>query len=625
MIFFWRKLLNYFYILFFLFCSFITGSAYSETITGANTVNSTSNNNTTQKKFNADDTSLTISDSITLSTSSSSTVDINAKDNGTVTVESGSSIFSNGASSSNAIQGKNQSGLTVTNSGTISAGNSKAINLLNAENSTITNNSGGIIKSNTNTITVTEGSSDGDTANNVTINNSGEIYAEDVSRGNTSSNAVKSESDTDNITIINNSGGHIHNNNDYDNALRGSTVFVSSVSAATFTNSGTIENKAGVDAFALGLAGSGVTVNLKDKGKVIGRISIVGSGHTIKLQHGAGQAYFYETTGNGTYDLEDLDGNPVVKGSAGSIGQGGNEMLDETLSYKSLNMRKSLIRFKKSEAYLNQDEWGEFFTTFNKRKENKSTLRLGSKTANVGANIIEPISENKNFIVSVESGSLNISQGHDINKISFLTGLHLNEVEIFNINPDLFILGGANYNTSERNILTNTTTTGELNVTDSYENYELLIGAKTNLNSLFPDLSLNNLSPDISLNFGYSYTPSHEESSYFKWEDKDIYNGSIALSDEYEIINNEKTNFYISWIADARSVLDENVQVFYVNGVKGSYSQKNDLKKELSLSAGLNYEYKFSKNNIFLVSLDGLQTSQDTSGLQANLSYISKF
>ena len=226
-------------------------------------------------------------------------------------------------------------------------------------------------------------------------------------------------------------------------------------------------------AFALGLAGSGVTVNLKDKGKVIGRISIVGSGHTIKLQHGAGQAYFYDIDGAGTYDLEDLDGNPVVKGSAGSIGQGGNEMLDETLSYKSLNMRKSLIRFKKSEAYLNQDEWGEFFTTFNKRKENKSTLRLGSKTASVGANIIEPISENKNFIVSVETGSLNISQDHNINKVGFLNRItFLMKFEIFNINPDLFILGGANYNKSDRNILTNTTTTGELNITDSYENYE---------------------------------------------------------------------------------------------------------------------------------------------------------
>ena len=619
MILFMGKLLNYFYILFFLFCSFLMGSAYSENITGANTVNSTSNNHTTQKKFNADGTSLTITDSITLSLSAQQTVHINAKDNGIVTIESGSSITS---TASNAIQGKNQSGLIITNSGTISAGSSKAINLLNAQSSSVTNNSGGIIKSNTNTISFAENSG---TGNIVTINNSGEIYAEAVSSGTTSNNAIKSENDTDNITIINNSGGHIHNNNSANTVLRSATVYISSASTGTLTNSGKIENKAGVNEYALGIAESGVTVTLRDKGKVIGKINVAGSGHTIKLQHGAGQAYFYDIDGDGTYDLQDLDGNPVVKGSAGSIGQAGNEMLDETLSYKSLNMRKSLIRFKKSEAHLNQDEWSELFTSFHERKGNKSTLKLGSKTASVGANFIEPISENKNVIVSIERGSLNISQDHDINKTSFLTGLHFNEVEIFNINPDLFILGGVNYNKSERNILTNTTTTGELNITDSYENYELLIGVKTNLKSLFPDLSLNNLSPDISLNFGYSYTPSHEESKYFKWEDKDIYNGSIALSDEYEIIKNEKTNFYLSWIADARSVLDENVQVFYVNGTKGSYSQNNDLKKELSLSAGLNYEYKFSKNNIFLVSLDGLQTNQDTSGIQANLSYISKF
>ena len=185
-----------------------------------------------------------------------------------------------------------------------------------------------------------------------------------------------------------------------------------------------------------------------------------------------------------------------------------------------------------------------------------------------------------------------------------------------NINSELYLLGGAGYNKSDRKILTNTTTSGELNITDSYENYEFLIGNKINLNSLFPD---------VSLNFGYSYTPSHEESKYFKWEEKDIYNGSIALSDEYEIIKNKKTNFYLSWIADARSVIDDNVQIFYVNGTKGSYSQNNDLKKEFSLSTSLNYEYKFSKNNTFSMALDGLQTSQDTSGIQANLTYKYKF
>ena len=51
------------------------------------------------------------------------------------------------------------------------------------------------------------------------------------------------------------------------------------------------------------------------------------TGNTLKFQHGFGQGYFYETEGD--FTLEDLDGNQVVKGSAGSVGQGGSETLDE--------------------------------------------------------------------------------------------------------------------------------------------------------------------------------------------------------------------------------------------------------------------------------------------------------
>ena len=119
------QILKNFILIFFLYF-LIIGSAYSENITGANTVNK---DNTTQKKFNADDTSLTITNSATLSLNAQQTVHINAKDDGTLTVESGSAVTSTG---SNAVQGKDQSGLTITNSGTISAGGSKAINLLNA-------------------------------------------------------------------------------------------------------------------------------------------------------------------------------------------------------------------------------------------------------------------------------------------------------------------------------------------------------------------------------------------------------------------------------------------------------------------------------------------------------------
>ncbi len=599
-----KQILKNFILIFFSYF-LIVRPAFSANITGANTINSDS---TTQQVYNGDNTSLTITESSTLSRSGAAPVNINGKNNGTLTINSGSTITSG---ASNAIQGKDQIGLTLTNSGTINADGSKAINLLNAESTIITNNSGGIIKSNTNTITVTENSG---TANDVIIINSGKISAGANSVNSTSNNAIRSESDTNNTTVINNIGGHIHNNNTSFTVLNSATVFISAVSSATLTNSGTIENKGGVGAYAIALDESGVTLTLKDKGKIIGKIDVSGSDHNIKLQHGAGQGYYYDISGSGSYSLEDLDGNPVVKGSAGSVGQAGNEMLDEVLGYKTLSTIKSLNRFKKNKENSKQDEsWGEITTSLLKRKQDDGTLRLGSETLAFTANVITPTSHGKNLIFSFDTGSQNINQDHDINKFGFLTGLHFDKIKFGNTDTEVFILGGVDLNSSNRKILTNTTSTGVLEILDDYNNYSFLIGSKFNTN------------PDISLNFGHSYTPSHEEDKYFEWDKKEIYNGSISLSDDYELIKNDNSNLYLSWIADSRIVLHDNTQVFRVNGTRGSYSQKDELKKEISLSASLNYEYKFSKDNTFSLTFDGLQTTQDISGIQTGLNYKYKF
>ena len=73
---------NFILILFAYFFTF--NPVYSENITGANPITS---DNTTQKKFNADGTSLTITNSATLSLGAQQTVHINSKDNGIVTIE----------------------------------------------------------------------------------------------------------------------------------------------------------------------------------------------------------------------------------------------------------------------------------------------------------------------------------------------------------------------------------------------------------------------------------------------------------------------------------------------------------------------------------------------------------
>ena len=84
---------------------------------------------------------------------------------------------------------------------------------------------------------------------------------------------------------------------------------------------------------------------LKDGGIVVGTITVTAgkTGNKLQLRHGFGRAYFYETSGD--FTLEDLSGNTVVKGSAGSVSLGGQETVDELLGLRTYNLRSALKRY----------------------------------------------------------------------------------------------------------------------------------------------------------------------------------------------------------------------------------------------------------------------------------------
>ena len=582
-----------------LFCS----SIYAENITGSG--NEVAENTDEQQNINGDDTEVTVKSSFTLERANSS-IKTNTKLRATIVVESGATVS---ATSSNAIQAIDAGkGLKITNSGTVKAGASKAINLTDVEEGTLTNNSGGIIQANTNTISMLE--SDGppaDTTDDITINNYGTIFATDNS--NSGTNTIKSDDTSSNITVNNFKGGHIYQTS--------SSAVVVMGGSATLNNSGKIENKDGPAQNAITLSGSaGATLNLKDSGIVIGKINITGSGHNIKVNHGMGQSYYYSTTGSGTYDLEDLDGNIIVKGSVGSVGQGGNEILDEQLGHKSINLRKSISKFKRSEQYLNQeDAWTEMFTSFEKRQGEKESLRLEHTNLRAGANIIQP-GQNSNQILSIETGRQEFAKDHNIDRISLSAGL-LSDVKPtkFNSNSETFFVMGVTLNKSTRKILTNTTTSGFLDIEDEYFNYDALLGTKF----------LNDMIPDISYSIGYSFTPNHEESHYYKWEKKDFINASVALSDEYLILSDDKSKLYLNWLADFREAIMEKTQEFRVNNVLAEYQADDDLSREVTITAGIDYEFQPLENSLFSINLDGLYSSQETYGAQAKLYYKSLF
>ena len=542
--------------------------------------------------FDAADQTLTIKSDVTAGASSANqNIQINEQDNATIVIESGATL----QGTNTLIKGNDADGLTVTNSGTISASTNRAINLLDATNATITNNSGAIISAATGN-TINGAINDGSVSGN-TITNSGTIYA-------TSGVALRFYNTSTSTTITNNSGGVIYNNsNDETIRLGGSS---------TLTNAGKIENKNDPSNDAIDIEGNSSTITLKDGGILIGKIRSAGTSNTLKIQHGVGQSYFYETAGN-DMTLQDLDGNQVVKGSAGSVGQGGNENIDELLGYKSLNIRKSLDKFVKSEGFKNKEtEWQGIQATSLERKEHTKNLALGYEFYSLGVNIIRP-SENENVIASFEYSEQDFQKDHTIKRYNLLFGLHYNESEN-KFKDNSFILAGATLNEGERKILTNTTSSGTLNINDTYESFEIHAGKRFKNKSLIPN---------IGTNLSYSYTPDHSESKYYSWDDKHVANFSLDLNDEFSIEREKsKSKFGIGWVLDYRTLITGSKTDYSVNGTKATYKQDDDLTKEMTLSVSINYEKKFYKFGKILISIDGMQTTQDVSSIGANISFI---
>ena len=529
---------------------------------------------------------LTINSGITLGNlTTQQRADINEKDDVSVIINSGGSILS----LHNAVQGDDSDDLTITNSGTIRAAGSKAINLKDTARSTITNNSGGIIRSGTGD------SISGQSATGSTITNYGTIYSDDER----ALNFFK----TSTATVTNNSSGHIYNSN--------TNEAIKLDGSSTLTNSGKIENKNSASNNSIRLVGNDNTIILKDKGILVGTIDAGSTtGNTLKFQHGMGQGYYYKTSGD--FILQDLDGNQVVKGSAGSVGQGASETLDELLSYKSINLRNFFNEYNKLD---DQDAWGETYVSNLKRDAHTNNLALEYDLTNFGVNLINKI-DNANFVIVFEGGRQDFVKDHKIDYQNVSAGVYLPQKDNPYFNLDLFILGGITLKDGERTILTNTTTSGKLTIDSDYETYEIHTGIKKNNSSSIPDFGLT---------ASYSMTPSYDESKYFSWADRHIGNLSVFFEDDYNLINTNDSKLFLGWTLDMRKMMGDNKQVYSINGTSATYKQHNDLTNEISLIANMGYEKKFSDKSKILFSLDAKNTNRYTKSVGANFSFKNIF
>ena len=526
-----------------------------------------------QKIFNVSAASLTGS-SITIHVGSSVIAETN-------------SIFSNGAE------------LTITNTGTIEATNSKAINVSNSDGVSITNNKNGVIKSNNNTILGDAGTG----ADNVTIDNSGEIFT--TATGTESSAIVFANNDTGN-TITNNSGGEIYSSGSESTIVLG----VSS----TLNNSGSIKNNKSVTNKSIQLKGDNNTVTLKDAGIVVGKIRSGNgtTGNKLRFNHGVGRAYYYDISGD--FTLEDLDGNQVVKGSAGSVGQGGSETIDEMLSYKSINLRNFLNRYENSNLFNHEGGWGELYSSLLNRSEDSNSLAMEYNLINIGANLIYPL-ENSDFIMMFESGVQDFAKDYKITYQNISGGINIPENDKF-FDLDTFVTGGITLKDGKRTVLTNTETSGTIDSNSNFQTYDIQIGAKKNNFKIIPDIGFTS---------SISVTPTYDESKFYSWRNRVVGNLSIYLSDNYLIRDDKKEKLNLNWALDFRNAIGDDEQTYSINGTTATYKQDNDLKREISLSANMNYEKYIYENSMIGFAYYGLLSSQNTLSLGGNAFYKMNF
>ena len=558
-----------------------------------------SSDTSVQQNIDTDEVTLTVSGNTQVDDDVQAVLVDTGQSGVSVIVESGSTITT--TTGDNGIIALNSTLLDVTNSGTISAADDKAIDIYRSTNATITNNSGATITSVGNTIRT--GGSSSDSSAGYTITNSGKIYS--TSSGGKSS-AIFGNANSSGGTITNNSGAEIYSGGNVATIRVGGTTAI--------TNQGSIKNNASTSDNVIELLGSDNTVTLKEGSILVGKISSGNgtSGNTLKLNLGAGQGYFYETVGE--FTLQDLDGNQVVKGSAGSVGQGGSETLDELLSYKSLNLREFFKKYKNSENFNENNSWGETYAAHSSRGAHTANLALQYDLINFGANLISP-SDNSNFVLAFEGGIQDFAKDHKIKYTNVSAGLYFPDNSSF-LNLDTFVMGGVTLKDGERTILTNTTSSGKLDIDSNYETYEFHSGLKKNNSFLIPNVGLTG---------SFSVTPSYDESQIYSWRNRKVGNVSIFFSDEYDLIKNNKNRLNLGWALDFRNLVGDDKQQYSVNGTTATYKQDSDLTKEISFITSLSYEKKFLNNGNITISLSTKNTNQSVESINGNLGFKMNF
>jgi hypothetical protein len=340
------------------------------------------------------------------------------------------------------------------------------------------------------------------------------------------------------------------------------------------------------------------TVQLNKGSSVIGSIAGTGTSpanNFLKLNLGAGASYSFATTG---FTVTDLNGRPMIAGSAHAAGIGNITTASQSLYERTSQITQSLddrVRAYDLKQQPSQDFWiNTYYSDSNRGGQGLSGSNLSFNQyrsgITAGFNMKNSYTPTE-LIVNYEHGKLNIDEGNQ--------GITSNSVMAGALFPDIkklltgtlsakAMVGYSDFS-GDRKVLTNDVAlNGSRNVTANYQSSHLTIGSAWTKTLYQTDKMILDTLVGIDLNT--QHINSYSESDLFKWNGRTInqLQERVTLGMEMKPFVKPLTLFGRAGI-ERRDLISGENQNYAINNTAVSYNDSNQRNTYATLNAGAYY------------------------------------
>ena len=390
-------------------------------------------------------------------------------------------------------------------------------------------------------------------------------------------------------------------------------------------NSGFIRATA-ANAESIHVEGALATVTLLRGSVIEGRLFTDQTDSVLNIKLGAGASYALQTTGN--WIMNDLDGRPMVTGSAYAAGIGAQETAAQMLYQRSvplnISLDQRLATIARADTALPRQWLDVYGTHLTRQGSTSNTQRMAFSNTNYGVIVgmrlpFEPTV--LEAIANVENGQLNIDDGNQkLTSNSAMLGLIAPQLmQVMSLGGATLsakaLVGYGNHN-GERRVLNNIVAGGVEQVGSDFSSGYATVGAALTRHQVVS--SRLNVVTQLGMDLQLQHTAGYRESAYFAWDSRTLAQAQARLkvNGDYAL-DERKTWLFAEAEVAHRSLMSGATQRYRIQDTAVSYQAPKSYDTYIMLQVGAR---RLLARGVQLMGAIGSQHSADrVSGVQASI------